>query len=569
MEALPSATAVPASVAAAVPRNPPAPLLAPTVVQPPPLSQMLPRHPVLPSNVESSPRPVRDHKPVAPWSTAATAGSFSNSRAAQPTASTSTENGPATRPTRVPTFLASSPASDESDSSSDDEAKPPRPTKYDRQGRPRPRPSYYYDPDYDISAKSLHSRTGRRGGAKGVPVFEPTVQEFAEQGGFYGYVQRIEKYGMRSGIVKVIPPASWVQDLPSTAIPLRNVRLKEPIEQHLVGSQGLYRVTNVAKTRIWNPAQWKDMSEASRYAGPDFAAETQVDRTDRAVPVAAPRSRVVPFPTVTAAASPIASVSPSAGPAPAEQVASPASPTVSTPTSATTNATSPATVDSTLDSAPLSTAAAAVPLPVVVLKPKRPSNLQRAEPTDAEWEAFIAQFEALPYGMTKEGYTIEFMRQVERRYWRTLTFGEAPMYGADMQGELLYTLSICLLCKLTRYHGPGSLFNDSTKSWNVAHLGDLLPRLAPATCKIPGVVSPYLYFGMWRATFAWHVEDADLYSINYIHFGAPKFWYSVPQANGERFERVMEGRSRVVSCFLVGTDQEQCGDTKTYRPVSD
>jgi hypothetical protein len=52
------------------------------------------------------------------------------------------------------------------------------------------------------------------------------------------------------------------------------------------------------------------------------------------------------------------------------------------------------------------------------------------------------------------------------------------------------------------------------------HVGAVHGRFA----KRQSVVSPYLYFGMWRATFAWHVEDADLYSINYIHFGALLAW---------------------------------------------
>lgn len=41
---------------------------------------------------------------------------------------------------------------------------------------------------------------------RGIPVFRPTIAEFAD---FEGYMNRVEPWGMRSGIVKIIPPKEW------------------------------------------------------------------------------------------------------------------------------------------------------------------------------------------------------------------------------------------------------------------------------------------------------------------------------------------------------------------------
>ena len=41
---------------------------------------------------------------------------------------------------------------------------------------------------------------------RGIPVFKPTMAEFED---FEAYVSKIECWGSRSGIVKIIPPQEW------------------------------------------------------------------------------------------------------------------------------------------------------------------------------------------------------------------------------------------------------------------------------------------------------------------------------------------------------------------------
>lgn len=50
------------------------------------------------------------------------------------------------------------------------------------------------------------------------------------------------------------------------------------------------------------------------------------------------------------------------------------------------------------------------------------------------------------------------------------------------------------------------------QEWNINHLGSILDYVnEDYGISIDGVNTAYLYFGMWKTTFAWHTEDMDLY----------------------------------------------------------
>ncbi|KAI9912774.1 hypothetical protein PsorP6_005108 [Peronosclerospora sorghi] len=105
--------------------------------------------------------------------------------------------------------------------------------------------------------------------------------------------------------------------------------------------------------------------------------------------------------------------------------------------------------------------------------------------------------------------------EVERRFWKGLRGTmDPPIYGADV---------------------VGSLFGDvNAWSWNLNNLNTILRNI-----DLPGVTQAMMYFGMWRAMFAFHTEDMDLYSINYLHTGKPKFWYGVPPNAGNSISSLL------------------------------
>lgn len=80
----------------------------------------------------------------------------------------------------------------------------------------------------------------------------------------------------------------------------------------------------------------------------------------------------------------------------------------------------------------------------------------------------------------------------------------------------------------------------SNSPWNL----QVIPRASGSLTRfmpddIPGVTSPMIYIGMLFSWFAWHVEDHELHSLNFLHTGSSKTWYSIPGNYAFAFEEVI------------------------------
>ncbi|KAI0882653.1 uncharacterized protein GGS22DRAFT_169996 [Annulohypoxylon maeteangense] len=345
-----------------------------------------------------------------------------------------------------------------------------------------------------------------------VPVFRPDMHQFKD---FKKFMTKVDCYGMKSGIIKIIPPKEWTDQRPPLDEMIKQIRVKEPIKQDIMGSNGTYRQVNILHQRSYNIPQWRQLCDQSEHQPPARRGERRAQAPSKPKPASSTTTESKRRGRPSKGRGKRGAVKDAATATAAEQEDRPMTPVSPKPNEEIIESVEQdpgADVDD--DDGP----------PIVgrmggsrQAKPKTQSISARRKYARREASARIDEeaFKDFDYRMDISDYTPERCEELERIYWKTLTYAQ-PLYGADL---------------------PGTLFDDECDVWNLNRLPNLLDVLGT---KVPGVNTAYLYLGMWKATFAWHLEDVDLYSINYLHFGAPKQWYSISQGDARRFEAAMK-----------------------------
>ncbi|BDA42391.1 probable lysine-specific demethylase JMJ703 at N-terminal half [Coccomyxa sp. Obi] len=153
------------------------------------------------------------------------------------------------------------------------------------------------------------------------------------------------------------------------------------------------------------------------------------------------------------------------------------------------------------------------------------------------------------------------VEEIEAEFWRIV---ESPdevvesLYGQDLDSGhhgsgfplppfRQRLLEAHLAATEGKKEGEGRKFTPeeaaySEHKWNINNMprckGSVLRYLVGEEL-ITGVMVPWLYVGSCLSAFCWHVEDHALYSVNYLHMGAPKVWYGVPAHASEALEIAM------------------------------
>ena len=153
------------------------------------------------------------------------------------------------------------------------------------------------------------------------------------------------------------------------------------------------------------------------------------------------------------------------------------------------------------------------------------------------------------------------VQEVEKEFWRLVESPSAQeivesLYGSDLDNSLHGSgFPLPGWRQTSNGHSSPQARNRMSPEklacfekyrnhpWNVNNLScsaKSLLRHVKDEGLISGVMIPWIYVGSCFSTFCWHIEDHALYSVNYLHLGSPKVWYSVPSDCSSAFEEAFQ-----------------------------
>ncbi|XP_074564262.1 lysine-specific demethylase JMJ703-like isoform X2 [Curcuma longa] len=133
------------------------------------------------------------------------------------------------------------------------------------------------------------------------------------------------------------------------------------------------------------------------------------------------------------------------------------------------------------------------------------------------------------------------VQDIEGEYWRIVerpTEGIEVLYGSDLDTSV-FGSGFPEASASSQYVEVQDQYVNS--GWNLNNLARLPGSVLSFESKnVPGIIVPLLYVGMCFSSFCWHIEDHHLYSLKYLHLGAPKIWYGVPAKDASKLEDAMK-----------------------------
>lgn len=144
---------------------------------------------------------------------------------------------------------------------------------------------------------------------------------------------------------------------------------------------------------------------------------------------------------------------------------------------------------------------------------------------------------------------------VENEYWEALGNAELAVeveYGSNIHSAI---------------HGSTNAMPEQNSlrnvndQWNLnvaPHMRDGMFQYVDDSAALQ-ITMPWLHVGMMFSTQSWSVEDMMLWSLDYMHFGSTRTWYSVSPAHYEKFQKLVEryiekGERKIGSKFVLEPD---------------